>query len=119
MHGTINWVQIGTDTPQEAQRFYGELFGWTFSPDPHSAGYDLITTPGAEQPSGGVATTEGESYAIFCVVVSDVAEAVRRTEQLGGKVQAPPRTTPDGLELAHLLDPAGNHFCVYAPPPAG
>jgi len=29
----------------------------------------------------------------------------------------PARTAPSGLTLAHLLDPAGNHLGVFAPPP--
>jgi predicted enzyme related to lactoylglutathione lyase len=44
---------------------------------------------------------------------------VAETERLGGKVLAPPTTGPDGLVFAHLLDPSGNHFGVFTPPPAG
>ncbi|TWP48420.1 VOC family protein [Lentzea tibetensis] len=116
-HGTINWVQIGTDAPEDAKKFYGELFGWTYADDPHSPGYDLITTPGGAGPSGGLSDTKGEApnHAVFFVVVSDVAAAAAEAERLGGKVVVPLTTTPDGLAFAHLVDPSGNHFGVYTP----
>jgi uncharacterized protein len=119
--GTVAWVQVGTDDPDGAKRFYGELFGWTFAPDPSGGGkYHLITYPGAERPGGGILDTDGESpnHAIFLVVVSDVAAAAADAERFGGKVLVPPTTTPTGLVFADLQDPSGNHFGVYTPPPA-
>ena len=46
-------------------------------------------------------------------MVTDVAAAAEQAERLGGKVVNPPKTTPNGLTFAHLLDPAGNHIGVY------
>lgn len=48
-----------------------------------------------------------------------MAETVRRAEAAGGKVLVPRRENDNGLTFAHLLDPAGSHFGVFAPPPAG
>jgi uncharacterized protein len=118
-HGTVNWIQIDTDDPEGTQRFYGELFDWTFAADPGSGeAYRLITEAGGGGPHGGVNDTGGESpnRAFFLVVVSDVAAAVEQAERLGGKVVNPPKTTPNGLTFADLQDPAGNHFGVYSPP---
>lgn len=120
-YNTVGWFQIGTADTDGANRFYGDLFGWTFAPDPNGGGkYHLVTYPGAEQPSGGIADTDGEApnHAIFMVVVPDVAAAAKETERLGGKVLVPPTTTPDGLVFANLLDPVGNHFGVFTPAPA-
>jgi predicted enzyme related to lactoylglutathione lyase len=117
--GSVGWVQIGTDDPQAAKHFYGELLGWTYLPDPNGGGkYDLIRFPGADAPRGGILDTEGEapSHAIFMIVVADVPAAVATAEKLGGKVTVPPVTTPTGLVFAELLDPAGNHFGVFTPP---
>jgi predicted enzyme related to lactoylglutathione lyase len=116
--GAVGWVQIGSDDPKAAKQFYGDLFDWSFTPDPNGGGrYDLITFPGFEAPRGGIMDTEGESpnHAIFMVVVADVRASVATAEKLGAKVQVPPTTTPDGLVFAELLDPAGNHFGVYTP----
>lgn len=117
-HGTVDWFQIDTDDPKGAQQFYGELFSWKFASDPGSGEtYQLVTGSGADRPQGGVFDTQGEgpNRATFFVVVSDVAAAVEQAERLGGKVVNPPRTTPDGLTFAHLLDPSGNHFGIYKP----
>lgn len=120
-YNTMAWFQVGTDDPDAAKRFYGRLFGWTFAADPNSDGrYDLVSYPGTERPSGGILDTAGQEagHAIFCVVVEDVAAVCAETELAGGKVLAPPTTSPNGLVFADLLDPAGNHFGVFSPPPA-
>jgi len=119
-YNTVAWFQIGTDEPQAAQEFYGGLFGWTFAPDPDSDGYELISNPGSERPSGGIMRTDGgaENYATFVVLVQDVAAVCARAEQLGGKVLHPPVTTPDGLVFADLLDRSGSRFSVFTPPSA-
>ena len=48
---------------------------------------------------GGLFATEGElpSYAVFSVIVEDVAATCRRAEEAGGKVQRAPQANPDGL----------------------
>lgn len=117
-HGTVNWFQIDTDDPAGAEQFYGDLFGWTFAADPDTPGYQLATPADAPGPQGGIFDTRGESptRAAFFVIVTDVVAAAEQAERLGGKVATPPRTTPNGLTFAHLHDPAGNHFGVYAPP---
>ncbi|MCW2885712.1 MAG: uncharacterized protein QOE54_5646 [Streptosporangiaceae bacterium] len=119
-YNTVSWFQVGSDDPDGVKRFYGDLFGWNFTSD-GGGKYDLISYAGAEQPNGGIAHTDAASqnHAIFLVIVEDVAAVVAETERLGGKVLAPPTTGPDGLVFAHLLDPSGNHFGVFTPPPAG
>jgi predicted enzyme related to lactoylglutathione lyase len=119
-YNTVAWFQIGTDEPAAAQEFYGGLFGWSTISDPNSPGYELISYPGAERPSGGIMRTEGgaENHATFVVLVQDVAAVCARAEQLGGKVLHPPVTAPDGLVFADLLDRSGNRFSVFTPPSA-
>ena len=117
-YNSVAWFQIGTDDVGSAKRFYGSLFDWTFSDD---AGYELVTTPGGGQPTGGVTDTKDQfpNHAIFMVVVEDVAASCARAEELGGKTLVPPTTTPNGLVFAHLHDPAGNHIGIFTPAPQG
>ena len=118
---TIAWFQVGTDQPDDAKRFYGGLFDWAFDADPNGGGnYDMVRYAGADAPAGGIAHLEDASgnHAIFMVLVEDVAAAVARAEELGGKVTVAATTTPDGLVFAHLLDSSGNHFGVFTPPPS-
>src|SRR5690606_6323066 len=50
--------------------------------------------------------------------VTDVAATCARVEELGGKVLVPATTTPAGIVLAHVADPAGNHIGLWTPAPA-
>jgi uncharacterized protein len=117
-YDTVNWFQIGTDDSEGARRFYGGMFGWKFTLDPDSDGYDLVSYPGAEAPSGGIShQPPGEHHAMFLVIVKDVRSACAQAEQLGGKVVQDVTTTPNGLTFANLEDPSGNRFGVFTPPP--
>ncbi|MER6594163.1 VOC family protein [Micromonospora purpureochromogenes] len=117
----ITWFEIGTDRPDEAERFYGELFGWTFEEQGANGGSYRVTGAGEGEGIGGaIRATDGKSpnYAVFYAEVADVAETCRRAEAAGGKVLVPVKTAPSGLAFAHLLDPAGNHLGVFTPPPS-
>ncbi|TDB77022.1 MULTISPECIES: VOC family protein [unclassified Micromonospora] len=115
----VTWFEIGTDRADEAERFYGELFGWTFEEQGAPGRSYRVTGAGGKQGIGGAirATEDGSpNYAVFYAEVADVAETCRRAEAAGGKVLMPVRTAPSGLRFAHLLDPAGNHLGVFTPP---
>ncbi|MEV4657747.1 VOC family protein [Micromonospora sp. NPDC049301] len=118
----ITWFEIGTDRPEEAESFYGELFGWTFEEQGSADGGSYrVTGAGGDSGIGGAIRATGgtaPNYAVFYAEVADVDETCRRAEAAGGKVLVPPRTAPSGLTLAHLLDPAGNRVGVFTPPPA-
>jgi uncharacterized protein len=116
----VAWFEIGTDDPATARRFYGDVLGWTVATDEPPA-YQTITTGDPDGIHGGLFATEGKlpGYAVFSVIVEDVAATCRRAEEAGGKVQRAPKANPDGLVFAHLLDPAGNHFEIFSPPAAG
>ncbi|MWA00102.1 VOC family protein [Actinomadura sp. LD22] len=117
-YNTVAWFQVGTDAPEEARRFYGDMFGWKFASDSDSQGYDLVGYEGAEQPSGGLARVPdaSQNHAVFFVLVEDVDAACAEAEKHGGGVAVPTVTTPDGLRFAHLQDPSGNRFGVFTPP---
>ncbi len=113
-YNAVEWFEVATDRPEEAQKFYGELFGWTFGGD---GAYSHITTPGSEKPEGGLFDSKGgfPGYAIFYVTVEDVAATLAKAEALGGKTIMPPTTTDDGLVFAQLRDALGNHFGIFTP----
>jgi predicted enzyme related to lactoylglutathione lyase len=118
----ITWFEIGSDRPDEVERFYAELFGWTFAEQGGPGASYRQTAAGGEQGIGGaIRATNGTSpnYAIFYAEVADVAETCRRAEAAGGTVLVPVRTAPSGLAFAHLLDPSGSHIGVFTPPAAG
>ncbi|WP_405166282.1 VOC family protein [Nocardia sp. NBC_01499] len=117
----IGWFEIGTDNPEGAKRFYGEVFGWTAAQDNTTStdpAYQVISTGDAQGLRGAIFATQGElaNYAVFGVLVEDVAATCRRTEAAGGKVQREPVVNSTGVTFAHLLDPDGNQFAVFTPP---
>ena len=117
----VGWFEVATDKPEEAKAFYGELFGWQFEADKGGGlPYSMITTPGAERPTGGLFDSRGEfpGYAIFYVGVEDVAATLAKAESLGGKTVLGPITTDDGLVFAQLRDAHGHHFGIFLPPQA-
>ena len=117
-HNPVTWFEVGSADPDTARSFYGDLFGWTFTPQ---GPYTLIDTGCGDQ--GGVRdTTDGlggvGSYVIPCVQVADVPAMTAKAEELGGKVVIPVTTTPDGLVWAHLADRDGSIIGVFTPPAA-
>lgn len=115
----IGWFEIGTDDVAAAERYYGQVFGWTFADDPDaSMPYRIVTTPAEGSIRGGVFGHGGKvpNYAVFFVVVDNVPETCRRAEAAGGKVLVPATTVDNGLTFAHLLDPAGNQVGIFTPP---
>lgn len=118
MLNTVAWFEVGTDDPDGAQRFYGDLFGWTFATDPKSPmDYRLITQGEGGRPSGGVYGSKGEfpNYAIFSVLVEDVEATCARVESLGGKV-IHKVISADDTSFAYLKDVSDNLFGVFTPP---
>jgi uncharacterized protein len=118
----IAWFEIGTDDSAGAEKFYGDVFGWTVSRDDGDLpGFQMFTAgdgPGLH--AGGLFDIGAQpGYAVFGVRVEDVAETCRRVELAGGRVKEAPRVTPAGITFAHLLDPKGNRFEVFSPPPGG
>ena len=115
----VGWFEIaGTDTAK-TEAFYGQLFNWTFGDGPVGPAYRMADT--GEGLPGAVTTAQAgmpTNYAMFSVMVPDVAAACEQVAALGGKVLAGPETLPDGLTFANFADPDGSVVGVFAPPSA-
>jgi predicted enzyme related to lactoylglutathione lyase len=123
MSNGIGWIEVGADRPEEAERFYGDVFGWTFADDDDSIGpdgrpYRIVTGPDGGAPLGGFYGTGGTvpQQAIFLVLVADTEAACRQAAAKGGKVLVGPQREANGLVFARLSDPQGNLFGVFTPP---
>jgi predicted enzyme related to lactoylglutathione lyase len=53
---TFEHMELNTDDPEAAKRFYSEVFGWTFQGFPmgEAGTYWMATAPGAERALGGI-----------------------------------------------------------------
>jgi predicted enzyme related to lactoylglutathione lyase len=117
---SVAWFEFGTDQLEKVKEFYGELFDWQYVLNTNTPGvtYHSVMTPGAGQPTGGVWDSEGNfpNYAIFYVLVQDVAATVERGRELGAEVLMEPVSDAAGFTFARLEDTAGNHFGVFSVP---
>ena len=112
--GTFSWVELTTNDRDDAQRFYGGLFGWDFQDDERVSG-DVstiahlggeavagITEQSASQGAGEIPTS-WVSY----VTVPSVDESAMRAGELGGTVLAKPFDVGDAARVAVVADPTG------------
>lgn len=108
-HGTHSWVDLSTEDPEAAKKFYGELFGWAF--DDQDAGDDMIYTMasvdgkdvGALFKGDGSMPVHWNSY----VTVDDLDAMKAKVEEAGGKVLAEPFDVLEAGRMMVLQDPTG------------
>ncbi len=119
--GSIGWFEFGSDQPDTIKEFYGELFDWKFERNTNLPGvnYHEITTAPGQPSSGGIFESDGRfpDYAVFYILVQDVAATVTQAKDLGAEVTMEPVTDAAGITFGRLRDTAGNHFGVFSPPP--
>jgi predicted enzyme related to lactoylglutathione lyase len=98
---------------ERAAKFYGDVFGWTFSkfemPDGHV--YWMINT-GEEGPgiNGGFMPQQEKPETINTLGVADVDAKVAAVVAAGGEVVFPKATIPTVGYLAYVKDTEGNVF---------
>lgn len=110
--------EITGENPSRLRGFFGELFGWEYDmtptvsavSDPEDYGFiELLTAEDGAGIRGGVGGGPShEPHALFYVGVSDVEQALKRAESLGGTRRMGPETAPNGLVVGHFADPEGN-----------
>lgn len=102
----VHFEVAGKDA-SKLQDFYGSLFGWKIDAN-NPMNYGMV-----EAADGGIAggvgpTEDGSAHVTFYVQVPDLAAALRKAEELGGKTVTPPMDVRGGPTIAHFTDPAGN-----------
>jgi uncharacterized protein len=115
--GKIVWADLVTSDPAGAKRFYGTLFGWTFT-DIHTGenNYSVALHDGA--PVGGIVERpikEGQQRQpawLTFISVRNVDKALRTVVAHGGKVLSPARTYAKRGRQAIFADPQGAVFAA-------
>lgn len=108
--GEFVWHDLLTEDRPKAERFYGELFGWTFT-ETEVPGYSLIEHRG--RLIGGMVDTSArhsklnESQWVSVLSVPDVDAAAETTRASGGAVHVRPTDLPGRGRLAVVSDPSG------------
>jgi len=122
--------EIHAEDPERVQRFYGELFGWTFQSWNGPTPYWMIDT-GSEGPgiNGGLIKRMGPNpdaqeptpvVGYVCTVdVDDVDGYVGKATGLGGVVALPKMAIPGIGWLAYCKDTESNVFGLMQNDPSG
>ncbi|MDQ1658937.1 MAG: uncharacterized protein QOD41_4020 [Cryptosporangiaceae bacterium] len=113
--GTPCWVDLTTPDPENAQRFYGELFGWQFSTgDDDEYGYPTASVQGAKVAGLTAATGPGQPTGWICYLASeDVDETAQRIRDHGGQIRTDPMDVLGAGRMCVAEDPSGAVFGVW------
>ena len=118
--GVFVWDELGTTDADGAQRFYGEVFGWTTSDmGPEYGGYRIFNR--GETGIAGLMTLPDDSMQPHWqpyVAVDDPDATTAKAEELGGSTLAKPMDVPNVGRIAVLRDPQGAPFGIIKPDPA-
>ena len=99
--------EIRSADPDATGAFFGELFGWTYS-DESSPGYTFVNTGDETEIYTAISPLRGaEDQVLFFIGVDDVAAALAKAEQLGGRVVQPATEVP-GVTFGVFADPRGH-----------
>ncbi len=110
--GKAVWHDLVTDDPAAAQRFYEELFGWTFRAATGGGGHAYSLARSGDVYVAGIVAVEAAddgaelSRWLPYVSVVDVDRAVGTTVSAGGAVAATARNVPLG-RVAAIVDREG------------
>lgn len=110
---TFSWNELASDDPESSQKFYGDLFGWTFEKAPGPMDYTTISNNG--NMNGGMLKKQADWGAMppywgVYFRVENIADAVQKVSDTGGRVMMPPREIPGTGTFAVVSDPQGGAF---------
>ncbi|MEJ7744800.1 MAG: VOC family protein [Nocardioidaceae bacterium] len=115
--GTPAWVDLNVPDRSVAQRFYGELFGWEFTPDgPEETGYYSNALVNGQPAAGlGQAPAEAGIPALWTTYLAtdDAASTVDKVTASGGQVLVPATPIEGFGDFAVVQDPTGAVFGLW------
>ncbi|MDQ4069196.1 MAG: VOC family protein [Actinomycetota bacterium] len=114
----VAFFEVISAEPERAQKFYGELFGWSVVTPPGMDGYALVDTGAGDAAiGGGIGPSQGpgDTGVKIYMRVDDLGAYLSRAEQLGGTPLVPPMDLPgDDGRIAIFADPDGNPVGLWA-----
>src|SRR5437870_3755704 len=109
--------EIPVDDPDRAEKFYRELFGWTFQRYEGAPSYYGMTTtgPDSEMPgiNGALFQRGADSVTTLTMSVDSIDATIENAISLGAKVLQPKAPIPGMGYFATLLDTEGNKFGLF------
>lgn len=116
-HGGVVWFDLMVTDSSRAEKFYGSLFGWQFTPQ--SANYYVVEVGGV--PVGGInvmpRTSGGAGIDIY-FEVDDIKVKLGQAQNQGAQVIMEPWNLPSGKgSMALFCDLDGNPIGLYSKNP--
>ncbi|TMJ95882.1 MAG: VOC family protein [Actinobacteria bacterium] len=118
--GVFVWDELGTTDVDGAQRFYGEVFGWSTTDMGSEYGGYRIFQRGETRVAGLMALPDASMPAGWqpYVAVDDPDGTTAKANELGGSTLMEPMDVPNVGRIAVLRDPQGAVFGIIKPDPA-
>ena len=114
---TIVHIDIATEDPQRARRFYESLFGWKMATPPGMPDFYLFETTdlsGKPGVGGGLGRRGEPSQRITAYIgVDSIEKYSEQVAGLGGSLLHPKMTVPGWGYLAVCQDTEGNTFGLW------
>ncbi len=110
----ISWFDIPADDPERAQKFYKEVFDWSFDKWDGPMDYWMAKT-GTEEPGidGGISKRmPGQMGMTNTITVPSVDEFSKKIIEKGGQLIVPKMPIPKIGWFAQCMDTEGNVFGI-------
>ncbi|MEA2646407.1 MAG: uncharacterized protein QOE92_1490 [Chloroflexota bacterium] len=117
--------EIPIDDADRAEKFYGDVFGWTFNRFEGAPAYYGLAATGKEDVGidGALYQRGDRTQTVLTMNVESIEDAIKKVEAAGGKVTQQKDSIPGVGWIATAVDTEGNEFGLFsndenAPPPS-
>jgi uncharacterized protein len=110
-------IELATQDPAAAKKFYGKLFGWKLKDMAMEGGTYTMFDTGGKGPHGGITKTMGDQPTgwINYIGVASVKKTIEKARAMGAKVYVEYQEIPGMGALGVMADPTGATIAVWEP----
>ena len=108
-------IELHTQDPEKAKKFYGELFDWTLKDYP-DMNYTIIEV--GEGTGGGMmksSTPDALPQWVPYILVDDISASTKKAKSLGATLLEDVTEIPDMGWFSMFHDPTGAAFALWKP----
>lgn len=115
MQSRPNHFEIPVDNPDRAEKFYADVFGWTFQRyEGAPSYYGMATTgEGGVGINGALFQRDADSVTTLTMGVDSIEETIKKIEAKGGKVLQGKTPIPQMGWFANCVDSEGNKIGLF------
>jgi uncharacterized protein len=120
--GTLCWADLSVPKRDDVERFYSDLFGWTFGKEDEAPEHAYWHIKNGEEFIGGIPPDTFRNpgappHWLAYFLISDCDASAAKATQLGARLYLPPMTVEDVGRMAVVADPQGAVFALFQPLP--